>query len=185
MGINAADVVPAIQYAIERRTTGDPTVHVINLSLGSSGVWYPCSCDDSNAAFYNAIFQANNAGIVTFAATGNDIECGGISAPACVSSAVRVAAEYDANYGIVWIDPPGCGDFSAPYRLTCFSNVTDGCDWFLAAPGYDISVGGFSSHGTSQATAHCSGVGALMYSKAVGCDMNGWTARQLTNQSLT
>jgi hypothetical protein len=69
-----------------------------------------------------------------------------------------------------------CGDFSDEYWVTCFSNVTEDCDWFLAAPGYDITVGGFSGNGTSQATAHCSGVAALMFSKAP-CGWSAWSAR--------
>jgi hypothetical protein len=178
-GADPTDVVLGINYARNRRQV-DPSIRVINLSLGGGS--YSCSCDNDgavNGALANAVAAANSTGIVTFAATGNEMQCGYICSPACVSGAVRVAAEYDGNYNVTWMDPPGCGDFSDEYRVTCFSNIAEYCDWFLAAPGYDISVGGFSSHGTSQATAHCSGVAALMYSKAVGCDMSGWTARQI------
>jgi subtilisin family serine protease len=174
------DVVLAVQYVIDRRQTVDPTIRVINLSLAAPSYYGPCSCDDDWPDMAEKIFNAAGAGIVTFAATGNEAECGGICAPACVSAAVRVAADYDGHYQSAYFDPPAdCMDlWPPPYWVTCFSNVAEDCDWFLAAPGYDISVGGFSGHGTSQATAHCSGVAALMFSKAP-CGLGGWSARQI------
>ncbi|MFQ5806172.1 MAG: hypothetical protein ACE5I3_06970, partial [Phycisphaerae bacterium] len=44
--------------------------------------------------------------------------------------------------------------------------------------GYDIAVGSYWGHGTSQATAHCSGVGALMFERG-GCPLTGWQARNI------
>ena len=173
------DVELAIHYVTLRRQTVDPTIRVNNISLGTLDFYF-CSCDGDWPDMNWEISSAASSGIVTFAATGNESECyDGIIAPACVSSDVRVAADYDGNYPSVYFGPPAdCTDFwPDPYWVTCFSNVTEDCDWFLAAPGYDITVGGFSSHGTSQATAHCSGVAALMFSKGP-CSMNGWTARQ-------
>lgn len=167
-GADARDVATAIRYVTARRNV-DPTIRVINLSLGGGS--YGCSCDGDDPAtqaYAAAISTAANAGIITFAATGNEADCGEINRPACVSAAVRVAANYDddyptVNYGI-------CGDFEPPaYYVTCFSNIAEDCDWLLAAPGYDITVGGFGEDdwgaGTSQATAHCSGVAALMFEK--------------------
>ena len=173
------DIELAIEYVTNRRQTVDPTIRVNNISMGSWDFYF-CSCDGDWPDMYWAVSSAASSGIVTFAATGNESECyDGICAPACVSSAVRVAADYDGNYPSVHFPPPAdCMDvWPDPYWVTCFSNVTEDCDWFLAAPGYDITVGGYSGDGTSQATAHCSGVAALMFSKGP-CSMNGWTARQ-------
>jgi subtilisin family serine protease len=99
------------------------------------------------------------------AAGGNQGLCGAFRRPACVSAAVKVAASYDGNYG--YLEFPGyCDEFNAvPYWVTCFSNISENCDLFLAAPGYDIQVGGFAGDGTSQATTHCSGAAALVFSK--------------------
>ncbi|MFH1745955.1 MAG: S8 family serine peptidase [Planctomycetota bacterium] len=178
------DAVQAINYATNRRQTVDPTIRVINISMGST-VYYQCSCDNDaqqNQYLATAISNAASAGIVTFAATGNESECGGICAPACVSAAVRVAADYDDDYDwVTYYWPEGgiqCGDLSDEYWVTCFSNVAEDCDWFLAAPGYDITFGSYSGHGTSQATAICSGVAALMASKAGPCGAGGWAARE-------
>jgi hypothetical protein len=162
-GASQEDIVAGINY-VTRRRKADPSIRVINLSLGSYLVHYPCQCDAYRPAYEAAIWEAMTNGIITFAATGNDAACGGISAPACVSSAVRVAANYDGDY-----DTTGfgiCSDFnSLPYWVVCFSNIAENCNYLLAAPGYDITVGGFFGDGTSQATAHCSGVAALMFEK--------------------
>jgi len=80
------------------------------------------------------------AGILTFAATGNEACCGSIGAPACVYPAMPVAAAYDDNYGITYFDglvcDYECGDSSQPYYLTCFSNWVEECS-ALSAPGFD------------------------------------------------
>jgi hypothetical protein len=177
------DVADAVEYVTQRRAI-DPTIRVVNLALGVVA-YYACSCDNydpATQATAEAILNALAAGIVSFGATGNESQCGGIRTPACVWGCVRAAADYDGYYGTVIYYWPGggvqCGDFSQPYWVTCFSNVTEDCDWFLAAPGYDVTVGGLRWDGTSPATAHCSGVAALMFSKAP-CGMGAWTARQI------
>ena len=176
----SADVILGIRY-VTFLSNADPSIHVINLSLGS-GDWY-CDCDadgQANSLYANAISSALAKGIVTFAATGNEGHCGTINAPACVSPAVRVAATYDDYYDPTYFEfspTDACGDLDPqPDWTTCFSNITDGCEHLLGAPGYDISVRGYSGDGTSQATAHCSGACALMFSKA-GDSLPGITAR--------
>lgn len=164
------DVRLAIQYVVQRRGI-DATIHVINLSLG--GDFLQCPCDIADQFLIDLASDISDGlanQIVTFAATGNEASCGAIAAPACVSSAVKVAAAYDAFYPFTNFGD--CGDLNPqPYWVTCFSNITDNCENLLAAPGYDITLwlgspgNQFSGDGTSQATAHCSGVAALMYSK--------------------
>lgn len=169
-GANPQDIIDAIDYVRNRRLTIDPSIRVINLSLGYFGPGYPCSCDAYWPNEQQAISTAQAAGIVTFAATGNDAGCGGIDTPGCVSSAVRVAASYDHQYPPDPFGPPAdCTDFEPmAYWVTCFSNIAEDCDFLLAAPGYDITVGGITMTGTSQATPHCSGVAALMFEKGRG-----------------
>lgn len=177
------DVVRAIRYVVARRL-GDPSIRVINLSLG--GGEFACNCD-FDAGFTRdlatAISDAAQAGIITFAATGNEVVCGGIGAPACVTDAVRVAASYDAHYSTT--DFGDCGDFSPPaYWITCFSNIVEDCNSLIAAPGYDIKLWAntpyeFSGDGTSQATAHCSGVAALMFEKNACGSLDAYSARNI------
>ncbi len=177
---NPLDVRDAIEYVTSRRVLVDPSIRVINLSLG--GGFYSCPCDTADPvtqAYHQAISAALYGGIITFAATGNEAACGAIARPACVSSAVRVAAEYDIKYtGTAYYDD--CSDFNPPaHWVTCFSNIAENCNNLIAAPEFSITVGGFVGHGTSQATAHASGVGALMFDKN-GCGgLDAWTARTI------
>lgn len=191
LGAFDEDILRGIEY-ITQRQEADPSIRVINLSLG--GGQSPCQCDndsDATRKFQAAILDALNAGIVTFAATGNDADCGWISEPACVSAANKVAASYDGGYPTQdFYDGNGvyvCSDFlPQAYRVTCFSHIADDCDYFLAAPGFEISLWEgwgppleFGGDGTSQATAHASGVAALMFSK-LGCgSLSGLAARAL------
>jgi hypothetical protein len=103
---------------------------VINVSLGGGA--YSCGCELSDPDEAAAISEALDAGIVTFAATGNEVLCSGISAPACVSSTVRVAANYDDDYPTAGFGD--CTDFNPePYWVVCFSNIAENCDYLLAA----------------------------------------------------
>jgi subtilisin family serine protease len=173
------DVVRGIRHAIDW-SMADPSIRIVNLSLG--GGEYPCDCDSDDQytfRYQRAIWDALSVGIVTFAVTGNEAGCPWMNKPACVSAAVKVAASYDGNYGDVYYPQTNCWDFDIdPYWVTCFSSIAGDCGYLLAAPGYDITVGTYSGYGTSQATAHCSGVAALMFSKN-GCGtMSAYTARQ-------
>jgi len=155
----------------------------INMSLESYELYDQCPCDSVNT--YNlvlgaAIQAAKNAGIVTFACSGNQGDCTHMGSPACLSAATAVAAvyhkdtgrnppmyTYQTSYGSPFAD---CFDAtSGPDELTCFSNRSVCND--LAAPGRLINStyidGGFASYtGTSQATPFCTAIAALMAEKA-------------------
>jgi subtilisin family serine protease len=109
-GVDIWDAVLGIQYVITRRLA-DPTIRVINLSFGIGSYSCHYDSDDPGTQLYAAaISQATISGIITFAATGNDAQCGGIHKPACVSAAIPVAADYDGSYFTTYFDPPGCGE---------------------------------------------------------------------------
>ena len=162
---------------------------VINMSLGTWDLYTACPCD--NATTYNQLMQAalqraKNAGIVTFASSGNQGYCDRMSAPACLSAATAVAAVYDQNLGrepdsgtyqSVFGSPwPACYDATtAGDKIACFSNRSR-CN-SLAGPGRLITApglgGGASTYtGTSQASPHAAGVAALMWQKAMA--NGGW-----------
>lgn len=165
------DLIVGIRY-VTNHQLDYPNLCVINMSLGTQMLYAACPCndvDDSTRTLAAVLNDAKACGIVAFAATGNDAMCGGITAPACISSAVPVAAVYDGSYGIVNYSGI-CSDPSAqPHHVACFSNLMNNCDT-LAAPGYNITAGPLTDKwGTSLATAYCSGVAALMQEKA-GCE---------------
>jgi subtilisin family serine protease len=168
------DVRKAVEYVTRQKQPWlSSGIRVINLSLGSYNA-YDCPCDNlvtdlDLIDLRNAIQKAKNAGILTVAATGNESYCQSMGAPACFSDVLRVVASYDdAGYSGV-INFGVCQDaFPPPGRVTCFSNIAD-CPNVLAAPGYDIDVGGFFDWaGTSMAAPLVSGVAALRYSR-LGC----------------
>jgi subtilisin family serine protease len=178
------DIINGIDYVVEHKDDYN-NLCVINMSLGG-GEYSACPCDTADAttqAYQLAILAARNAGIVTFVSTGNDGWTDRMKRPACVSSAVAVAAVYDQNLGRepdngtyqdIWNDFGACFDSAtAGDRITCFSNRSP-CNQ-LAAPGRNIAapgMGGATSTftGTSQAAPHCSGVAALMceYAGTIG-----------------
>ena len=170
------DTVKAIKRVRDRRHV-DPTIRVIDLSFG--GGFYTCACDNEDADQASEILGAALDGIVTFAASGNAGGCTGVPAPACVSCAIPVVAIYDDSDPGFVLYPECVDEWGVPGLVTCFSQISESCD-MLAAPGHDISVGGFEHWwGASFATPHAAGVAALMFSK-IGCgSMSYDTARAM------
>lgn len=143
-------------------------VRVVNMSLGTDFTWAG-PCDAEQPLLSAAVGALADAGVIVFAASGNDGRGGEVEAPACVEAAVAVGATYDADLGR---EPDsatyqaGCFDADAGAgSLACFSNAGPLLD--LLAPGARIRAaapGGGTSEkrGTSQAVPHASAVAALL-----------------------
>jgi subtilisin family serine protease len=140
-----SDSLAGLEYIYSIR--GSYRIAAVNMSLGGS-TKYTSACDSDSRT--SIITNLRSAGIATAIATGNSDWCGGISAPACISTSVAVGASTDSD-----------GE-------TSFNNW-HGTMQKLFAPGYQInsSTGGSDSsyaswNGTSMATPHVTGVWALM-----------------------
>lgn len=155
--ISTSYVLNAIGWAIANRDTYN--IVAINMSFGG-GPYYKDFCTQS--AYGAAIADARRNGIVVVASAGNDFNPEGMPEPACVPYAVSVGAVFDGGV----VDPSICEGKHPVDEVTCFSNsslVTS-----VLAPGAQISAGGESMSGTSQAAPHVTGAVAVLRSMEPG-----------------
>jgi subtilisin family serine protease len=144
IGSWASDQIKAMErvYALADQYS----IAAVNLSLGGSPYDTRSSCDQDNSARKAAIDNLRSLDIATVAAAGNSYAYG-ISAPACISSAISVSATDD--------------DDQVPY----WANISPELD--LMAPGVAVesSVPGGGTailSGTSMSSPHVAGAWAIL-----------------------
>jgi len=140
-------------------------VDIINMSLGTNAR-YTSVCDTRLSAFYQAVKNLTDRGVIIFASTGNQADKTAISAPTCFSNVVAVGATYDSNVGRVIYNSYPCRDETTAFaQVTCFTNSNDLLD--IVAPGAPIRSAYIDNqsrtfYGTSMASPTAAGVAALM-----------------------
>lgn len=140
-----SEIVAALDYLINNQ----PTVQVINMSLGTADT-FTGNCDNSTA--YNmagaaAINTLRANGVIAFASSGNNSSGSRMTSPACLSNVVSVGATTDNDV------------------VASFTNSNSTLD--IMAPGVGIisdalGNGVTSAFGTSMAAAHATGCAALL-----------------------
>src|SRR5262245_19117335 len=141
LGAFTSDILAALERVYDLRTTYD--FAAVNMSLG--GGLFGAACDDE--PYKPFIDNLRAAGIATVVASGNDGATAQLSAPACVSTAVSVAATTKDD------------------QVASFSNVAPFLSLF--APGENITSsypGGVFviASGTSMAAPHTTGAWAVL-----------------------
>lgn len=164
----SSDQISGLDWVYSLRGTFN--IAAVNMSLGSGSYASPCDSDSRKLAIDNL----RGVGIATVVAAGNGSQTDGLSAPACVSTAISVGASTDS-------DTAGGADKVAPY-----SNVSPYMSLF--APGSTITSsvpgGGFQTwSGTSMAAPHVAGAWALMKSKSSAASVSDVLA-DLTGQGV-
>jgi subtilisin family serine protease len=140
-------IIKALEYVYSIADTYN--IASVNMSLGSSRI-FKATCDDYIPAMTTAIKNLKSKNIATVVASGNSYAVG-MSAPACISDSVSVAATSS------WTD-----------KVTEFSNVSQYTT--LSAPGLTIKssklMGAYATaSGTSMAAPHAAGAYAVYRSK--------------------
>jgi subtilisin-like proprotein convertase family protein len=152
-------------------------VATVNLSLGTSRA--EGSNDECQSSLRAGIQELwSGRGILTVAAAGNGANKNAVDAPGCDPYVVSVGAQYDTQGQGLTADFGDCTETVQSGRVTCFSNSQTQVD--LIAPGVLVAGGGSELTGTSQATPHVAGYGALLQSASV----RGTPSRKLAAHEL-
>lgn len=178
------DQVKALERVLELHNDAGFTtpIAVVNMSLGgSTKITSEASCDAFNGSRKTAIDNLRAVGIATVISSGNNSFTDGLSAPACISSAISVGSVNDGSGGTTADD------------VSSFSNTASFLD--LMAPGaiVESSVPGASGStdtgtksGTSMAAPHVAGAIAVYKHKNTGATVDqALTALQATGVLIT
>ena len=150
------DVLAAIDWVI----TNQERYGIDMISMSFGGMAFSSACD-RESSFRQAVDAASKAGLILFAAAGNEGQTNAISEPACLSNIISVGAVYDESLGVARFST--CTDMRThPDLVTCYSNSAGILD--LLAPAHcahTAKAGGGTEAcfgGTSSATPFTAGV---------------------------
>ncbi len=143
-----SDLIAAMEHVYELR--GQYQIAAVNMSVGGRVYHSTDECDADNGPIKAIVATLRSVGIATVVAAGNSGAPNGLSAPACVSSAISVGSTTKGD---------AVNSFSN--SASFLSLLAPGSSILSAIPG-----GGFASFsGTSMATPHVTGAWAVLKQK--------------------
>ena len=143
VGAFSSDIIAGLEHVYDVALAGQHQISSVNMSLG--GDVFDAACDDQ--PYKPIIDNLRSIGVATVIAAGNSGWPFGITAPACISTAVSVGAT-DKQDNVAW-----------------FSNTAPFLSLFAPGDSITSSVpgGGYEPlSGTSMATPHVAGVWAIL-----------------------
>ena len=155
-GAADSDVIKALNWVISHRD--EYNIVAVNMSLGSK---QDHAVECKNTVYDSAFEWLLQDGIQVVVAAGNDSMKKGLSIPACHPLAISVGATTDAVTSAQ--QNTGCDNALSVDEVACFSNSAPTLD--ILAPGTNITAGGETLSGTSQAAPHVTGALAALKSK--------------------
>ncbi|MBT9503667.1 MAG: S8 family serine peptidase [Burkholderiaceae bacterium] len=178
LSASSADILAAINWVIANKARYN--IVAINMSLGGRKFTAP----DTNGVYTAAVARARAAGVLTVAASGNDGFTNAMGSPGAAPQVISVGAVYDASVGGMNFGPPSrCQDGrTAADKVTCFSNSASFLS--LLAPGSQISAGGTTGNGTSQASPHVAGAVAVLRAAQPNESLDQTVARLLKGPAV-
>jgi hypothetical protein len=154
-------ILSAINWAIANKSTYN--IVAMNMSLGDGVNHGDGFATCSNTPYTTAVYNAGLANIGMYAAAGNERFNSGVSSPGCTYGITAVGAVYGYAHGTQAYS--SCSDAAGPAdQITCFSNVppAGGTAYdYVLAPGVNVTAGGLTFNGTSQATPFVAAARAL------------------------
>jgi hypothetical protein len=170
-------IVAAWDWCVTHRND-DPAHPIMVISTSFGGGRYFSTCDTVSPAMATSAQNAEAAGIIVVASSGNDGYCDSMALPACISNVVSVGAVYDAAFGTVYpcVSADSCAtryadatcptgyyaiDVSAGDFVTSYSNSASNLTVFAPAnQAYTTDIVGSDGYATGDYTGGFGGTSA-------------------------
>ncbi len=122
-GIYRGDVVGALDWVLSHRL--EHNIQVVSMSFGFGAFDNAAVCDTApNLPYREVVEKLHEAGIVIFAASGNEGLCGQIEYPACMTNVISVGSVFDDD---ILQNPNNTPPNYCISTAACETGIAEGC----------------------------------------------------------